>query len=104
MINLPYFSSYFLTSQISINPYTIRYCRCRESYDISHKQTYTSKAEGKYRLLDEKLADEEYVIGFKKGNEELRDKVETALKELKEEGKLAEIATKWFGADITTIA
>ncbi len=65
---------------------------------------YTSKAEGKYRLLDEKLADEEYVIGFKKGNEELRDKVETALKELKEEGKLAEIATKWFGADITTIA
>lgn len=65
---------------------------------------YMEKAKGTYRLLDEKLADEEYVIGFKKGNEELRDKVETALKELKEEGKLAEIANKWFGADITTVA
>ncbi len=65
---------------------------------------YMAKSEGKYRLLDEKLADEEYVIGFKKGNDKLKDEVELALKALKEEGKLAEIAEKWFGADITTIA
>jgi len=65
---------------------------------------YMAKSEGKYRLLDEKLADEEYVIGFKKGNDKLKDEVELALRALKEEGKLAEIAEKWFGADITTIA
>ncbi len=64
---------------------------------------YMAKSEGKYRLLDEKLADEEYVIGFKKGNETLRDGVTAALKSLKEEGTLQTIAEKWFGADITTI-
>ncbi len=64
---------------------------------------YMAKSEGKYRLLDEKLADEEYVIGFKKGNDKLKDEVELALRALKEEGKIAEIAEKWFGSDITII-
>lgn len=43
------------------------------------------------------------VIGFKKGNTELKDKVEKALLELKEEGKVKEISEKWFGRDITVI-
>ena len=33
----------------------------------------------KYVILDETLSSEEYGIGFKKGNEELRDKVQGAL-------------------------
>lgn len=58
---------------------------------------------GGFRLLDETLSAEEYGVGFKLGNEELRDQVQTALEEMAADGKLAEISTKWFSEDITTI-
>lgn len=54
-------------------------------------------------VLDETLAAEEYGIGFKLGNEELRDQVQDTLKEMAADGTLAEISNKWFGKDITTI-
>ena len=57
----------------------------------------------KYVILDETLASEEYGIGFKKGNEELRDKVQGALDEMAADGTMAEISEKWFGRDVTTI-
>ena len=41
------------------------------------------------------------VIAFKKGNIELKDKIENAIAELRTEGKLKEISEKWFGEDIT---
>lgn len=41
------------------------------------------------------------VIAFKKGNIELKDKIEKALDELKQEGKLKELSEKWFGKDLT---
>lgn len=56
-----------------------------------------------FKVLEESLVAEEYAIGFRKGEEALCDAVNGALKELKEEGKVEEIATKWFGSDITTI-
>lgn len=56
-----------------------------------------------FRVLEEALAAEEYGVGFLLGNEELRDKVETTLKEMASDGKLAEISEKWFGEDITVI-
>lgn len=56
-----------------------------------------------YVILDETLAAEEYGIGFKKGNEELRDKVQTALEEMAADGTMAEISDKWFGRDVTVI-
>ena len=40
---------------------------------------------------------------FAKGNEALRDQVQSALEEMAKDGTLAEISTKWFGEDITTI-
>lgn len=49
------------------------------------------------------LTEEEYVIAFRKGDEALKDKIVDTLKEMKEDGTLAEISTKWFGGDITTI-
>ena len=63
---------------------------------------------GAYRLLqkdgkDDFLTEEEYVIGFRKGDEALKNKIVDTLKEMKADGKLAEISTKWFGGDITTI-
>ena len=56
-----------------------------------------------YVILDETLAAEEYGIGFKKGNEELRDKVQTTLEEMAADGTMAEISNKWFGRDVTVI-
>ena len=57
----------------------------------------------KYVILDETLSSEEYGIGFKKGNEELRDKVQGALDDMAADGTMAEISEKWFGRDVTTI-
>ncbi len=55
---------------------------------------------GKFRKLDAYLADELYGIATKKGNTELRDKIQTALAELDAEGKITEICKKWFNADV----
>ncbi|WP_026659807.1 transporter substrate-binding domain-containing protein [Butyrivibrio sp. AC2005] len=46
----------------------------------------------------------QYAIPLKKGedNDSLRDAINQAIKELREEGKLTEISIKYFGADITS--
>lgn len=54
----------------------------------------------KFVMLEELLAKEEYGIGFKKGNTELRDKVQKTLDEMKEDGTLEEIAKKYEKYDI----
>jgi polar amino acid transport system substrate-binding protein len=56
-----------------------------------------------YLTLDETLAEEDYVIGFRKGDTALKDQIENTLLEMAEDGKLAEISTKWFGEDITVL-
>lgn len=56
-----------------------------------------------YVILEETLASEQYGIGFKKGNEALRDKVQSTLEEMAADGTMAEISNKWFGRDVTTI-
>ena len=55
--------------------------------------------EDQYRILDEMLQAEQYGVGFKLGNTELRDKVQSALEDLVESGKFAEISEKWFQYD-----
>lgn len=57
-----------------------------------------------FRILDETLADEEYGIGFRKNDVALRNAVQDALNDMAADGTLAEIATKWFGADITVVS
>lgn len=54
-------------------------------------------------ILDESVASETYGVGFKKGNTELRDKVNDTLKEMAADGTLAKISEKWFTTDVTTI-
>ena len=54
-------------------------------------------------LLDDALASEEYAVGFLKGNDELRDKVQKTLEEMAEDGTIKKISEKWFQEDITTI-
>ena len=62
---------------------------------------YTMAQEpGKYRMLDESLADEYYGIGCAKGAVALREAIDKALDELYEDGSIEELSTKWFGENI----
>ena len=62
-----------------------------------------SQRNADFVILEDSLAAEEYGIGFKKGNTELRDKVQGALEEMAADGTLKAISEKWFSEDITTI-
>ena len=65
---------------------------------------YEISTSGKdYKVLPDGLDPEEYAIGFRLGDQALCDKIEEILHEMKQDGKLAEISTSWFGSDITTI-
>lgn len=64
----------------------------------------SQKPEGTLRKLPDGLSEEQYAIGFRKeASDSLKNKVEETLLEMKADGKLAEISTKWFGKDVTTI-
>lgn len=54
-------------------------------------------------ILEDSLSAEEYGVGFKKGNRELRDKVQAALEDMAADGSLKTISEKWFGEDVTAI-
>ena len=57
---------------------------------------YQIEARGdEYVMLEEKLATEQYAVGFKLGNTELKDKVEKTLLEMAEDGTVHEIAKEW---------
>lgn len=62
-----------------------------------------SQRNADFVILEDSLAAEEYAIGFKKGNTELKDKVQGALEEMAADGTLKTISEKWFGKDIMTI-
>ena len=64
--------------------------------DIGVAQYQVEKREaGAYVMLEEKLATEQYGVGFLLGNEELRDTVQKTLNERVEDGTFMEIAKKW---------
>lgn len=51
------------------------------------------------KILDEAFTEEEYAIAVKKGNTELLDKMNGAIKELKESGELQKIVDKYITAE-----
>lgn len=63
--------------------------------DIGVADYQIESRNGGYVILDQYLATEQYGVGFKLGNTELRDQVEKTLVEMKEDGTLAKIAEKW---------
>ncbi len=64
--------------------------------DIGVAQYQVEKREaGAYVMLEEKLATEQYGVGFLLGNEELRDTVQKTLDEMVADGTFMEIAKKW---------
>lgn len=46
-------------------------------------------------MLEEPLSTEQYAVGFKLGNEELRDQVQATLDEIAEDGTLEKIAANY---------
>lgn len=48
-----------------------------------------------YKILDKEISSEQYGIGFKKGNTELRDQVQQTLDDMKEDGTIDKIAAKY---------
>jgi polar amino acid transport system substrate-binding protein len=54
-------------------------------------------------ILDNGLSEEEYAIGFRKGDLALKDAIDAQLVAMQKDGTLAEITTKWFGKDISVI-
>lgn len=71
--------------------------------DIGVAQYQIESRGGGYIILDEHLNAEQYGIGFKLGNTELRDEVNAALKELKANGKFDELAKKYGLEDMTCL-
>lgn len=60
----------------------------------------SSRGEG-FVILEEQLASEQYGIGFKLGNEELKNQVEATLLEMAEDGTFMEIAEKYADFGLT---
>lgn len=63
--------------------------------DIGVANYNLSNNEGKYKILDDQISTEQYAVGFKKGNTELRDTVEKTLKEMYEDGTFMKIVDKY---------
>lgn len=63
--------------------------------DIGVAQYQLASRGDTFRKLDEPLSTEQYGIGFKKGNDELKDQVQDTLFEMYKDGTFDEIAAKY---------
>ena len=70
--------------------------------DIAMAEYSIHRLKMDFRILAE-LAAESYGLGFRKGDVALRDRVQAILEEMADEGSVAAISEKWFGADISII-
>lgn len=58
------------------------------------------KREGEYRVLEDHFGTEDYGVGVRLDDNELREQLDKVLDEMKKDGTAGKIATEWFGADI----
>ena len=68
--------------------------------DIFVAKDQIADKNGEMIILDEQISTEQYAIGFKKGNTELKDLVQATLMEMVKDGTFAKISDKWFGMDV----
>ena len=71
--------------------------------DIGVAQYQISGRGDEFIILDEHLNAEQYGVGFKLGNTKMRDDVNKALKELKQNGKFDELAEKYGLSEMTCL-
>lgn len=67
------------------------------------KYQLSQREEGKYVILDEPIQSEQYGIGFKKGNDELKDTVWEEVLKLYDAGEVDKLAEKYEVADMLCI-
>ena len=56
-----------------------------------------------FAMLDDRIRTEQYAVGFKLGNEELRDQVQSTLDEMVKDGTFDDIAKKWDLSDMVCL-
>ena len=56
-----------------------------------------------FAMLDDKIRTVQYAVGFKLGNEELRDQVQSTLDEMLKDGTFDDIAKKWDLSDMVCL-
>lgn len=56
-----------------------------------------------FAMLDDKIRTEQYAVGFKLRNEELRDQVQSTLDEMVKDGTFDDIAKKWDLSDMVCL-
>lgn len=61
---------------------------------------YISKKEGVFAVATDYFAEEEYGIGFRKGDKAFAAEVNRIMDEMAQDGAAAAISVKWFGKDI----
>ena len=66
--------------------------------DSAPAKVFVEQSEG-LKVCEEAMSQEEYAIAVKKGNTEMLDKINGALKELKEDGTIDEIINKYIPAE-----
>ena len=64
---------------------------------------YIFSNDKQFFVLPSSLGEEKYAIGFRKGDQKLRDRIQTIISEMKADGTLGKISKKWFGSDITIV-
>ncbi|MPN61783.1 hypothetical protein SDC9_209526 [bioreactor metagenome] len=63
--------------------------------------SYYNKAKaGTFRVLNETLGEEDFAIGFRKGDDAFRAELQKALDKVSASDEGKQIAEKWFGSDI----
>ncbi|MDR1018304.1 MAG: amino acid ABC transporter substrate-binding protein [Lachnospiraceae bacterium] len=62
---------------------------------VAYYQINSRTNKDDFKVLDEEISSEQYAIGFKKGNTELRDKVQKTLDEMAADGTVDKIAEKY---------
>lgn len=55
-----------------------------------------------FKVLEGGLTEEEYAVGFKKGNTALKNEVQKYIDEMKADGTMTQISEKWFGKDVVS--
>lgn len=73
------------------------------AYDLLSINVIIKAKTSSYRVIDEPIASEDYVIAFKKGNKALMHAVETNLQEMAKTDFLEKASKKWFNANISII-
>ncbi|MDY5964797.1 MAG: transporter substrate-binding domain-containing protein, partial [Peptostreptococcus porci] len=64
--------------------------------EVLLKYYIKQRGEDKYTVLEGDLGSEQYGVGFRKDDNELREKVDKALDEMKADGTFDKIRSKWF--------